>query len=224
MPWYPGIGGPYVSGYWDGRRWKAALTDEYLMLDGQWFGLDEIVSVRYSARYYVPTGSQRARQMLRDFAVSAGDGRKAEFSSGSRFRDFDRNHEDLWQGLADISRNVIEPRLARKVLRAVGAGQAFVCEGSGGTVLQPWYGHLRVLASGFTVQRRLGGGEVYNWSELAYVEVKPYGNWPKARVWVRRPMEPQPRVIIECFLSQDNAVLLDTLMALCAAEFGGYRR
>ncbi len=220
MPWYPGTDGRYLTAFFDGRGWVAALTDRQLLVDGSWFGLDEITEVSYRCRRRY-LGGDRGSVIERRFTVSDGRGRVGRSVLEAPFDDDDPGHADLWQGLVDISRNVIEPRLAQRIVDALRAGQVYM--------LRDGRSYLRLLEAGFTTKRPLRAG-FHDWSQLYYFEVNPFldglesdSEGGRAAVWVRRSAEATPEYGVQLDTDVANVVLLATLLPMCAAAFGGFR-
>lgn len=222
MPWYPGLDGRYRSAFFDGRGWTAALTDRQLLVDGGWFGLDEITEVSYRCTRR-DVGSESTTSIIeRRFAVTDATGRTGRLALTSMDGNDNPAHADLWQGLVDISRNVIEPRLSQRILAGLQAGQVYM--------LRDGRSYLRLLAAGFTTKRPLRAG-FHDWSQLYHFEVNPFpddlesssSTGGRAAVWVRRDAAAAPELGVQLDTGVSNVVLLATLLPLCTAAFGGFR-
>lgn len=129
MPWYPGSDGQYVTNFWDGQQWLISLTNSHLILQGRPIALDEIMQVAYWHRTKIgvpgPANSYGSGMYIyRGFSVVDRGGHTSSLNFDNPLaRDIPEN-EIAWRGLADISRQYIEPRIAGVFMKRCAAGKS----------------------------------------------------------------------------------------------------
>ncbi|BBZ15042.1 hypothetical protein BST20_27835 [Mycobacterium branderi] len=219
MPWYPGSEG-FVTRFWDARQWQIGLTSDYLVIEGKWIALNDIAGVSYWHRttLHFPTATMLDKgpsYVYRGFTVTDFRGYTATLEFNNKLlRDVPEN-EIAWRGLVDISRRTIEPRISQRIFASIRAGAEYsVKDGRCFVTLSP---------SGFT--GRTFRTTTYPWSDFYHVEVNPFQgvnvstNHGQARIWAQSGEKRKTRLVTGLDTRVPNAVVLASLMPMCAAAF-----
>ncbi|MBS4728048.1 hypothetical protein MSM1_06680 [Mycobacterium sp. SM1] len=219
--WYPQPDRNTITGFWDGQRWLIYLTNEHLFMNGERIALDEIRAVSYwhrslygVSRHYPVAWST----IFRGFSVIDMHGRPNTLDlRGSGLINAPQN-ELAWTGLVDISQRFIEPRISQRILGSLMAGDEY-------TLNDKWT-FLRLSSNGFTI--RFMRTKSRPWTQFHHAAVNlRYDNVGGAlrgndgQVWIHviSPTNPRPRGVFALKTRVPNAVLLPTLMPMCAAAF-----
>ncbi|BBZ15109.1 hypothetical protein [Mycobacterium branderi] len=222
MPWYPGSDG-ISTGFWDGQGWLASLTADHLILAGRPIPLDDIVEVAYWNHTIVavpgPTNNHTGGiYVYRGFSVTDVTGQTSALDLDNPTRTNVPENEVAWQGLAGISQRFIEPRIAQRILATLRAGQEYS--------IKDGRCFLTLSRDGFTA--RFLRTKTYPWSGFDGVEINPVfnnltvlsGKHGQARVWARSAPNRKTHIVTGLETTTPNAVVLSTLMPMCAAAFG----
>lgn len=220
MPWYPGSDG-FVTKFWDGRQWLIGLTNDYLIITGKWIALRDIAEVSYWHRttIHFPTATSLDRgpsYICRGFAVTDIRGYNAKLELNNKLLKDVPENEMAWQGLVDISRRSIEPRISQYIFESIRAGKEYS--------IKDGRCFVNLSTSGFT--GRSLRTKAHSWSDFYHVEVNPIFNGTsilknhgQARVWARSGEKRKVRLVTGLDTTVPNAVVLATLMPMCAAAF-----
>ncbi|GBE64010.1 hypothetical protein MFM001_04720 [Mycobacterium sp. MFM001] len=221
MPWYPGSDGRSVTNFWDGQHWLISLTNDHLMLDGQWIALSDITQVAYWNRTIIgvpgPANNYGSGMHThRGFCVKDIRGNDCTLNFDNPVaRDVPEN-EVAWRGLADISRRFIEPLVAQRVLASLRAGVEYTIDDGGC--------FITLSNSGF--RGKVFRAKAYSWADFYHVEVNaafnnmsPSKNHGQARVWAQTGEKRKTRLVTGLDTTVPNAVVLATLMPMCAQAF-----
>ncbi|MCV7315941.1 hypothetical protein H7J77_10350 [Mycolicibacillus parakoreensis] len=215
MPWYPGADRRYVTQFWDGARWLILLTEKFLRLENTWIALDDIAEVSYWSRTIVSIHGVVRAPVDRAFRVTDHHGTVTTLPlNWSSIHDSEVKKE-AFSGLVEISRRVIEPRIADRILAALYRGEQFI--------LRDGWVYLRLHRDGMSA-RAMRTHEAA-WSDFYTVEANPYFNnmdpttlTGQVRLWATR--DGKPRMLTGLDTTVPNAVVLAGLLPACARSFG----
>lgn len=220
MPWYPGADG-FVTKFWDGREWLIGLTSDHLVIEGKWIALDDIAEVSYWNRTIVRVrrswgADYQPSSIYRGFAITDVRGNTVKLELNNKLTNDSSENEAGWQGLVDISQRSIEPRISRNIFESMRAGHEFA--------VKDLRCFVTLSASGFT--GRTMRTKRYSWSDFYHVEVNPIfnnltvsRNHGQVRVWAQRGEKRETRLVTGLATTVPNAVVLASLMPMCAETF-----
>ncbi|WP_139818534.1 hypothetical protein [Mycobacterium celatum] len=221
MPWYPGPDGHYITSFWDGQRWAISLTNDHLTLQGQWIAFSDITQVAYWNRTIIgvpgPANNYGSGMYIyRGFSVNDSRGNNYTLNFDNPVaRDVPEN-ETAWRGLADISRRFIEPQVSHRILGSLREGEEYTIDDGGC--------FIALSSSGF--RGKVFRTKAFSWSDFYHVEVNaafnnmsPGKNHGQARVWAQVGEKRKTRLVTGLDTTVPNAVVLATLMPMCAAAF-----
>lgn len=220
MPWYPGSDG-FVTKFWDGGQWLIGLTGDHLIIEGKWIALDDIAEVSYwnrtTIRFRTATSlDNEPSYIYRGFKVSDVRGNSAMLELNNKLLKDEADNESAWRGLIDISQRSIEPLISRRIFESIRAGHEFS--------VKDGRCFVALSTSGFT--GRTLRTKKYSWSDFYQVEVNPVfngmtvsKNHGQARVWAQPGEKRKTRLVTGLDTTVPNAVVLATLMPMCAAAF-----
>lgn len=221
MPWYPRPAEDFVAGFWDGQQWSIAEAEHHLMVEGKWIAFDDILEVSYwSADMYafpapgVTTGRPRIE---RTFTLSDRSGGITSLDFGVNSLVDAPDLQAAWDGLVDISRRLIEPRIARRLLELLRSGQQYE--------IRDGWTFITLSRSGFS--GRALRERQWSWSDYETTAVNPHFNNMsptkfngQVRVWARSGSKNKVQMVTGFKTYVPNAVVLGSLLPMCASEFG----
>ncbi|MCV7236277.1 hypothetical protein [Mycobacterium branderi] len=206
-----------MTNFWDGQQWLISLTNSHLILQGRPIALDEIMQVAYWHRTKIgvpgPANSYGSGMYIyRGFSVVDRGGHTSSLNFDNPLaRDIPEN-EIAWRGLADISRQYIEPRIAGRIHEAVRGGEEY-------TIDDGWC-FITLTNRGFT--GRAMRTRTYSWADFYHVEVNPAFNnlspskQGQTRIWALTGKKRKLRFVTGLDTTVPNAVVLASLMPMCA--------
>lgn len=215
--WYPDPEGRYLTGFWDGTRWRITLLNDRLIIDTDVIVVDEITAVSYwnktirDRRLTTPS-----KYVDRGFSVADSRGTKT-----LRLTDPGKKRvpesDAAWNGLVDISRRFIEPRLCQRIVGWLRAGRTF-------TIENRWFS-LVLSGAGFTISA--SHTETHPWTDFDHAAIgltldafRPVGGEDgQVKVYGRSGMGRGPHRLFSLWNDVPNVVLLPTLMPMCAEAF-----
>ena len=223
MPWYPQPDQRCTAGFWDGQRWLALQDDRHLMVEDFWVAFDDIVEVSYWSKTVVsvssPSNFNSANPFIdRGFSIRdvRGELHSVDLSIPSVVDDPER--QSAWAGLIEISRRFIEPIIAQRIFSALRLGEQY-------SIQKGWV-YLSLTNSGFS--GRALRKSSWKWEDFRYVDVNPKSHnisvlkyTGQAQVWAQAPHKKRLKMVTALDTNVPNAVVLGTLLPMCAAAFGG---
>ncbi|MBS9532807.1 hypothetical protein KIH27_04295 [Mycobacterium sp. M1] len=223
MPWCQHPDQRCVAGFWDGQRWLIAQTSDQLMIEDRWIAFRDVVEVAYwnkrirtvPSPAYQSSGQSR---IARGFSITDVRGNFSMLDLGVASLVDVPELELAWKGVVEISRRFIEPLVARRILDQLRAGGEY-------SMKEVWK-FLKLSNHGFS--GRFLRSHEWRWSDFDHVvtnpcldNVSPRGRNGQTRVWARSSPGAKPRIVTGFDVTVPNAVVLETLLPMCAAEFGG---